>query len=227
MSGWSTARLLDVWERADGLAPIDRAVSLASAVEPEEDPGEVAALPLGRRDARILRLREELVTGATMHAMAACPLMPRAGRVAADLAALRGPTEQAPPGGTLEVDGFVVKWRPPDGRDLAAAAAAGDAEAADRVPGGALHHPIGRSRRPGGGGGGSGRPRSGDRRDGGGGPPGGGARRHRLPCLWHELRGRPRCRGVRLVGDDRLGTPRAAMSPGPPAGSSSRPRRAR
>ena len=49
--------VLDLWEAAERLPPVERALALAAAAGPPAEAGELARLPLGRRDARLLRLR--------------------------------------------------------------------------------------------------------------------------------------------------------------------------
>ena len=66
------AELLDVWERALGESPTGRALSLLAAAYPELRPDEVAALPIGRRDARLLQLRKCLF-GPRLLLVVPCP----------------------------------------------------------------------------------------------------------------------------------------------------------
>jgi hypothetical protein len=104
----------------------------AEAAGPPLDPAELKRLPLGRRDARLLRLRGELA-GGTLEATAACPECGGQAEFAVDAEALLGPTGEPAPTEPAVSDGFVVTWRPPDSSDVAAAAAAGDVAAAERV----------------------------------------------------------------------------------------------
>jgi hypothetical protein len=133
MPDLSAAATLDLWETGDGLDPVERSLALAAAVDPE--PGgsdDLARLPLGRRDARLLRLHTALA-GRTLEATAACPSCGEQTEFELDAATLldrgAGPIAAKP----VEADGFRVVWRPPDSRDVAAAAAAGDTGAAERV----------------------------------------------------------------------------------------------
>ena len=131
MPGLSAATVLELYERAQHLAPVERAVTLAAAVAPVASPDEIAQLPLGRRDARLLALRREL-TAERLEATAACPACREYMEFTADAEALptrgAGPAAAAP----VEVDSFAVHWRSPDSRDLAAAARE-DAAGAERV----------------------------------------------------------------------------------------------
>lgn len=57
MKRLDAAKILDVWETGQCLHPLDRAVLLACAALPGRTRDEVADLPIGARDAAILRLR--------------------------------------------------------------------------------------------------------------------------------------------------------------------------
>jgi hypothetical protein len=123
----SAAATLDLWQAVEGRDPIER--SLALAAVSGRDPDELAALPIGRRDALLL----ELHAGEALEATAACPACGEQAEFAVDtrelLARGREASEPAPVESPIEPIG----WRSPDSRDVAAAAAAGDAEAAERV----------------------------------------------------------------------------------------------
>lgn len=134
MPGLTAAATLDLWEQADHLPPVERAVALAVAADPSSDAAAVARLPLGRRDERLLRLRSEL-TSRPLDATAACPACGERVEFDADadtLAAMAdGAAASAP--GSLEIEGFLVTWRPPDSDDAIAASAAGSADGAERI----------------------------------------------------------------------------------------------
>ncbi|MEA2144396.1 MAG: hypothetical protein QOI64_2826 [Solirubrobacteraceae bacterium] len=130
MVGLQATRALDLWERAQPLAPIERAVELAAAAAPVAARDDVAALPLGRRDARLLALRDASAR-ASLDATARCPACGEDiefSPAAAQLLEVE-PAAAAP----LERDGFAVHWRLPDSRDALAAAAAADAATAHRI----------------------------------------------------------------------------------------------
>ena len=56
----SAVELLDVWEAAHALPPVQRALALLTAARPEISPQTLAEMPIGRRDAELLALRERL-----------------------------------------------------------------------------------------------------------------------------------------------------------------------
>jgi hypothetical protein len=120
MPDLSAAATLDLWEAAGRLGPVERALALAAVAEPAEV-DELARLPLGRRDALILRL-----AGRALEATATCPACGETAEFSVDTAALLARDASA----ALDVG---VQWRPVDSTDLAAASEAPDAAAAERV----------------------------------------------------------------------------------------------
>lgn len=58
MRALSPSELLEVWERGQPAAPARRALLLLEAAAPEAGPEALARLPVGRRDAELLALRE-------------------------------------------------------------------------------------------------------------------------------------------------------------------------
>jgi hypothetical protein len=128
MSDLSAGATLDRWQAAEALPPVERALVLASTVD-ETTVEELARLPLGRRDARILRLLQ----GQALEATATCPACGEQAQFAVDAEALLARAEEAVEPAPVELDGLVLAWRPPDSDDVSAAAAAGDLEGAERV----------------------------------------------------------------------------------------------
>ena len=117
----SAAATLELWDAANALRPVERAVALASADGEAAD--DVARLPLGRRDARLLALHAA-IAGPVIEATASCPHCGEDAEFALDVDALLARDVPA-----VVPDG----WRLPDSRDLAAAAGAADVEDAERV----------------------------------------------------------------------------------------------
>jgi hypothetical protein len=127
----SATAALDLWERGDALGPVERALVLAAAADADaRAPDELAELPLGRRDARVLMLHSALA-GSAMEATAACPACGEDAEFTVDAEALLVQPSGEP--AAIELDGFVVDWRPPDSRDVAAAALAASAVDAERT----------------------------------------------------------------------------------------------
>ena len=119
----SATATLDLWQAVEGRDLVGRSLALAAASGRDLD--EVAALPLGQRDALLL----ELHAGEALAATAACPACGERAEFAVDTRELLARGQSA----TEPVPVESVVWRSPDSRDVAAAAATGDAEAAERV----------------------------------------------------------------------------------------------
>lgn len=118
MRALANAALLEAWEAGARQPSVERALSLLAAGTPEETPAALAALPIGARDARLLRLRE-LTFGDRLPVLAQCP------GCAAPLEAELSANELMLPCGTpepaeIELDGRVIQFRLPNSVDLAA-----------------------------------------------------------------------------------------------------------
>lgn len=116
----SASAILQAWERGQRRDPLGQALALLSAATPEVTPEEMVALSVGRRDALLLHLHE-LTFGADLNAVAACP------RCGAALEFTLDAHELAAGGGengrrehSLSAEGYEVRFRLPDSRDLAA-----------------------------------------------------------------------------------------------------------
>jgi uncharacterized protein YbaR (Trm112 family) len=72
MRALSAGELLDVWEAGFAQTPTERALALLAAACPETSRDGLAALTIGQRDAKLLRLREGL-WGSQMAAVMVCP----------------------------------------------------------------------------------------------------------------------------------------------------------
>jgi hypothetical protein len=125
------AQLLQVWERGGDPSAAARALLLLGCSCDEEGAiDELAALPLGRRDALLLALRERLF-GSAIEAVAACPQCAATVQATFRCADLRVP-EAGAAAATLEhaAHGLHVRFRLPDSRDLLALEGCADATAA-------------------------------------------------------------------------------------------------
>lgn len=126
----SAAATLDLWQSAEELAEVERPLALAAAVAGEPIQ-ELAQLPLGQRDARVLELHAALA-GQTLEATAPCPACGEAAEFAVGVDGLLARERVRATSEPVEIGG-VVAWRPPNSLDVAAAAAAGGQAAAERV----------------------------------------------------------------------------------------------
>jgi hypothetical protein len=130
--GVSAAFFLHLWEEVEGLNPVEGALRLAAEADSDREPAELAALPLGRRDALVLQLRRDLV-GDQLLATATCPACDELVEFAADAANLLASGEDPPPPLPVNVGGQVVEWRSPDSTDVAAAALSADQVSAEET----------------------------------------------------------------------------------------------
>jgi hypothetical protein len=119
----SAGDILRVWETASSQGPVDRALTIlaASCGTARE---ELAKLPIGDRDARLLDVREGTF-GQDATGVAACARCGERVEFTLTLAAVRA----ARPGaaaGEVEAAGWTLRFRAPDSEDLNAAAGATD-----------------------------------------------------------------------------------------------------
>ena len=120
----STSGIVAAWEAGLGRRPLDQAIALlwsAGAEAPE-------ALPLAERDRRLLELRQASF-GPTLALIADCPACGAASELEVEAAALAA-SLPSPVAEAVEADGRRIEVRALDSRDLAAAAAAAEAEVA-------------------------------------------------------------------------------------------------
>jgi len=130
----TASELLSVWERGRSQPSHGQALLLLSAVYPETTPEELAGLSIGRRDARLLTLREMLF-GPHLLSIAACPACAEQLELSFEISDIRVEAiEEQNPRLSLEMEGFEVLFRLPDSSDLAALSMSG----ADREGGHSL-----------------------------------------------------------------------------------------
>lgn len=131
----SVVELLELWERGSGRPPAHQAALLAAAARPDGSPEAAASSSIGRRDDRLLALRERIF-GSRLDATVACPACDDALELAFDVDDVRGgEAGPADPPATLSLDlhGIEVRFRLPTGLDAIAIAALGDVETARRA----------------------------------------------------------------------------------------------
>jgi hypothetical protein len=131
MDALAAAQTLNLWEACDGLTPVRRSLVLAAAASGAAV-DDVEALPLGRRDALVLELHRSL-GGGTLEATAECSACGEPVDFCLEPAALLARERERVDAVQVEAGSCVVAWRPPDSRDVAAAAEQADALAAERL----------------------------------------------------------------------------------------------
>lgn len=140
MRALSGAAILWAWEVGAAQHPLDRALTMLGAACPDVPRERLATLSVGERDARLLALRERQF-GAALPGYAECPRCGERLEFTLDAVALRGGEPDGPvpdaPARTydLAAEGYELRFRLPDSRDLAAVVATvgGDPAAGGRL----------------------------------------------------------------------------------------------
>lgn len=135
MRNLSVTELLTVWERALGQSPVQQALVLLAAAYPEHSPEQLAQLSVGRRDARLLTLRERLF-GSQLNSVTTCPQCQQRIELAFNVPDIRiepSMTDAVYPAGeaiTLTLEGYRVHFRLPNSLDLASIETSSDVDQA-------------------------------------------------------------------------------------------------
>lgn len=132
-TGLSPADVLDLWERGDKRHPVDRALLLLQHACPGQSFESLCDWPLGARDAWLLGLRRDTF-GDRIECYAECPECRHGIEFDLSCDGLLASAVDRGPGWTLvEQGGRSWELRGANSRDLAAAAAATDLNAARRL----------------------------------------------------------------------------------------------
>ncbi len=130
-----TAReLLDVWEKGLNQPLLQRALILLVAAFPEMSPDGLAELSVGARDARLLHVREQLF-GSQFLNTTTCPQCLERIEWKSEISEMRIHTstdESVPHEFTLEKDGYHLRFRMPNSKDLAEVIGSYDGDLAQR-----------------------------------------------------------------------------------------------
>lgn len=119
--------MLAVWERGCARHAIDRALLLFAAACPDLPADRLADLPLGQRNAALLRLRQSTF-GPEIPAYIDCPACGERMALTLHTDMLLAPAGQTGATGELEIDGF--RFRRPTSRDLSAILSYADQQSA-------------------------------------------------------------------------------------------------
>jgi hypothetical protein len=128
----SSSDILKVWERGYRLHPVDRALALLGAANPNTSWEQLAHLPVGQLNDQLLSLRE-LTFGPRMTCYAECPQCGEGLEFEVEADRMRTPDPGIPTAAsrlTFQSQGYVVRFRLPDSMDMAAAANSPDLAAA-------------------------------------------------------------------------------------------------
>jgi hypothetical protein len=118
MGALSPSELLVAWERGLGQLPVERALTLLAATDSKSPRDALAKLCIGRRDDRLLSLREQIF-GSELNGLTDCPGCGERLEftvTAADLRASSSPP--IPERLSLRVDDWQVEFRLPNSDDL-------------------------------------------------------------------------------------------------------------
>jgi hypothetical protein len=123
--------LLDVWERGSVTSSARRALTLLEAACPDLSDEALAGLSIGRRDGLLLSLRESTF-GSRLVAVAGCPDCGEQLELAFEATDIRhsGGAVDSDEFSTVTADGYELRFRLPNSRDLMIAGEAGDVASA-------------------------------------------------------------------------------------------------
>jgi hypothetical protein len=132
MRALEAAETLAVWERAGTAPPVRRPTALLAAARAAGalagvSDDELDALPIGQRDALLLRLYAATFSD-RLEGLTHCPECGTAVELTASCATLLAEQARAEPPAPVTAQGYTVRWRLPHSGDLAAIAGAADAD---------------------------------------------------------------------------------------------------
>ena len=113
------SELLSIWERGEGQRPSRRALALLEGAAPDSDAAELAALPVGSRDAMLLDLREHLF-GAAVSGITSCPACAEEIELSFDIGEVRRDRAVESPRLRIADGEYEVQARLPSTADLGA-----------------------------------------------------------------------------------------------------------
>lgn len=120
MASVLTARdLLDLWERGLTSPPLKRALDFLATAYPDLSPGQIMEMPIGRRDARLLAIREALF-GPRLPCLTGCPKCGERLEVVFDTGQLRFEPDEPHllATGSVKVGEYEVHFRLPNSGDI-------------------------------------------------------------------------------------------------------------
>jgi hypothetical protein len=122
MAPLSAQDVLRIWESGLAQDPVGRALAILTHASPGTPREALAALPVGRRDARLMAIREETF-GSTLDGVCSCPRCRERVEFRLELPALRAsfPSAGEVAEGELRLAEWTVRYRLPSSDDLAAA----------------------------------------------------------------------------------------------------------
>jgi hypothetical protein len=132
----TASEILQVWERGYRLHPVDRALTLLAAANPDTSWEQLVRLPVGQRDDQLLSLRE-LTFGSLLTCYAECPQCGERLEFEVEAERMHLQRERSAQAATSQLsfqfEGYRVRFRLPDSTDLAVVANSPDLVAARKV----------------------------------------------------------------------------------------------
>jgi hypothetical protein len=129
MRALTAQQLLSVWESGQGQSPARRALALLAAACPAVPLESLAALSVGQRDARLLRLRE-WAFGSQLTGVADCPQCGERLEMSFAVDDIRTDEDnESPEPLSLRVEDYELRFRLPNSSDLMAMTGAADPDA--------------------------------------------------------------------------------------------------
>ncbi|SRR6266487_328222 len=128
------AELLEIWERGSAQSPTERALTLLHAARPDLDPESLATMSIGRRDGLLLSMRETTF-GRRLASITNCPDCREQLEIGFDIDDVRlaDSISGSEESGKLMVEGYELRFRLPDSRDLMLVAIAGDVDSGKQM----------------------------------------------------------------------------------------------
>lgn len=111
------AELLGIWERGEGQWPWRRALALLTGAAPGVADDQLASMPIGRRDAALLDLRERLF-GSAFTGVTTCPACEQEIELTFDASEVRRTATDSAGPFTISTGACEVTFRLPDTADL-------------------------------------------------------------------------------------------------------------
>jgi len=129
----TAGKALEAWEQGQRSDLSDRALALLAAALPEVERERLARLPIGRRDALLMRLRERTF-GSVVKGFSQCPQCNTRLEFPLDLRGydVESNLRRRVSTGALSAEGFEIRFRLPDGSDLSEISMFPEPEAARR-----------------------------------------------------------------------------------------------
>jgi hypothetical protein len=129
MKPLSAADIVRIWELGRGMRPVEQALLALSAACPGSARDELVSLPIGRRDALLLRIREGIF-GDSMRCFAMCPHCGEKAQFALNVQSLLMASPDGPFTHELSAGNLSIRFRLPDSGDQLAIDPSADVETA-------------------------------------------------------------------------------------------------